>query len=114
LGGLGHYLTNFSLHSHLFTLFIYIVNLSYAKVKPVLCKNSANRTQSSWLGIAEVKPVLCKGIDFLMNTKGWNVKYDRKISHTTPWLQNGKNKNREACFVCINFFLYICTHIMAP
>ena len=57
--------------------------LGIAEVKPVLCKDSANRMQSSLLGIAEVKPVLCKGIDFLMNTKGWNVKYDQKSSYTT-------------------------------
>lgn len=49
-----------------------------------------------------------------MNTKGWNVKYDRKSFHTTWWLQYGKKKNKKACFVGINFFLYICTHIMAP
>ena len=88
--------------------------LGIAEVKPVLCKDSANRMQSSLLGIAEVKPVFCKGIDFIMNTKGWDVKYDRKIYHTTRWLQNGKKKNKKACFVGINFFLYICTHIMAP
>ncbi len=88
--------------------------LGIAEVKPVLCKDSANRMQSSLLGIAEVKPVLCKGIDFLMNTKAWNVKYDQKSSYTTWWPQYGKKKNKKACFVGINFFLYICTHIMAP
>jgi len=89
-------------------------SLEIAEVKPVLCKDSASRKQSSSLEIAKVKPVFCKGIDFLMNTKGWNIKYDRKVSHTTRWLQNGKKKNKKTCFVCINFFNYICTHVMAP
>ena len=34
--------------------------LNIAEVQPILCKNSANRTQWSLLNIAEVPPILCK------------------------------------------------------
>jgi hypothetical protein len=45
--------------------------LGIAEVQPILCKDSASRMQSSLLGIAEVQPILCKDNTLFSN----NTKY---------------------------------------
>ena len=45
--------------------------LGIAEVQPILCKDSANQRQSSLLGIAEVQPILCKDNTLFLN----NIKY---------------------------------------
>ena len=41
----------------------------FSEAPPILCKVSANRMQSSLLGIAEVPPKLCK-----VSAKHWDIK----------------------------------------
>ena len=41
----------------------------FSEAPPILCKVSANRMQSSLLGIAEVQPKLCK-----VSAKHWDIK----------------------------------------